>query len=187
MQRDRTLVDESLRGQHALHLYDDDAKLAATVAAFLAPAFNDGDAILSIGTRAHVAAIEQRLRTGGHDVDRARQTGRYVSMDAERIISRLLRNGLPTRETFADVVGQHVERLTERHGSVRAYGEIVSILWRDGKSQAALHLEDLWNEALGYHPLALLCGYATRTVGDEASPAARRIATAHTNIIRPDA
>lgn len=180
-------MDESLRGQHALHLYHDDARLATTVATFLAPAFAEGDAILSIATRAHGAAIEQRLRSGGQDIDRARRTGQYLSMDAERIIARLLRNGLPTRETFADVVGHHVERLTERHGNVRAFGEIVSLLWRDGKSAAALRLEDLWNDALGYHPLALLCGYATKAVGDEESPAARRIAAVHTTIIRPDA
>lgn len=180
-------MSEGPERDHALHLYDDDTTLATTVATFLAPGFAADDAIVSIGTRAHVAAIEQRLRSEGHHVDEALLSGRYVSMDAERVIPRLLRNGLPTRETFAEVVGVRIERLAARHGNVRAFGEIVSLLWRDGKQAAALHLEDLWNEALGYQPLSLVCGYATRAIGAETGPAAERIASAHTRIIRPEA
>ncbi len=172
--------------EHACHFYADDTTLATTVASFLGPAFVDGDAIIAIGTRAHVAAIEQRLRSDGRDVDAARDEGRYVSMDAERIIARLLRNGLPTRETFADVVGRHIDQLSKRHGNVRAFGEIVSLLWRDGKRQAALRLEDLWNDSFGYHPLSLVCGYATRVVGDEDAPSVRQIMSAHSRVIRPD-
>lgn len=166
--------------EHALHFYRDDVGLATTVAAFLSPAFADGQAILSIGTRAHVAAIEQRLRTEGHDVDAARLRGQYLSMDAESLIRRLLRNGLPTADTFEDVVGRHVARLAREHRAVRAFGEIVSLLWRDGKRAAALRLEDLWNESLGYQPLVLVCGYAERAVrGDEID----EIARTHTHTI----
>ena len=180
-------MSEGSGRDHALHIYDDDTSLATTVATFLAPGFASNDAIIAIGTRAHIAAIEQRLRSEGHDVEVALESGRYLSMDAEPVIARLLRNGLPTRETFTEVVGRHIERLAERHGNVRAFGEIVSLLWRDGKQTAALRLEDLWNEALGYQPLALVCGYATRTIGTESGAAVKRIAKAHTRIIRPDA
>ncbi len=165
--------------EHALHLYRDDAGLATTVAAFLSPAFADDHAILSIGTRAHVAAIEQRLRTEGHDVDAARRRGQYLSMDAESLIHRLLRNGLPTADTFEDVVGRHVTRLARDHRAVRAFGEIVSVLWRDGKWAAALRLEDLWNGSLGYQRLVLVCGYAERVVRSDSV----EIERAHTRTI----
>jgi hypothetical protein len=166
--------------EHALHVYSGDSGLATTVAAFLSPAFAEESAILSIGTRAHVAAIEQRLRTDGYDVDGALRHGRYLSMDAERIIPSLLRDGLPTSQTFDDLVGSRLRHLTASHGNVRAFGEIVSLLWRDGKRAAALRLEDLWNESLGYHPLSLVCGYSERVVGRTPS---ERIVTAHTRLI----
>lgn len=166
--------------EHALHLYPDDARLATTVAVFLAPAFAEGQAILTIGTRAHVAAIEQRLRTEGHDVDGARRRGQYLSLDAERLIPRLLRDGLPTAETFDEVVGRHVTRLAGNHGGVRAFGETAALLWRDGKRAAGLRLEDLWNDSLGDLPLALVCGYAERVLdGKEIG----RIAKLHTHRI----
>lgn len=169
--------------EHALHLYRDDARLATTVAIFLAPAFAEGQAILTIGTRAHVASIEQRLRTDGHDVDRARWRGQYLSLDAEQLIPRLLLDGLPTAETFDEVVGRHVTRLAGHHGGVRAFGEIVSLLWRDGRRAAGLRLEDLWNDALGLHSLALVCGYPERTLDDGHR---RRIGERHTREIQHD-
>ncbi len=166
--------------EHALHVFRDDAGLATTVATFLAPAFSDRQAVLAIGTRAHVAAIEQRLRTEGRDVDAARRRGQYVSMDAEQMIPRLLRNGLPTQETLDAAVGVHVSRLAREHGGVRAFGELMSLLWRDGKRAAALRLEDLWNDSLGDLPLALVCGYAERALdGKEID----RIAKLHTHQI----
>ena len=180
-------MGEGRVGDHALHLYDDDTSLATTVATFLGPGFAANDAIIAIGTRAHVAAIEQRLRSEGHDVELALKSGRYLVMDAQSVIPGLLRNGLPTRESFADVIGRHIERLAQRHGNIRAFGEIVSLLWRDGKYTAAMRLEDLWNETLGYQPLALVCGYAARAVGAEDGADAKRIARTHTRVIRPDA
>lgn len=151
---------------HGVHVYHDDTGLSTTVAEFLAPAFTDGHGVISIGTRPHIAAIEQRLRTDGHDVDGARARGQYRTLDAERAVALLLRDGLPTKETFDAIVGMHIEELVSRHGNVRAFGEIVNVLWRDGKRAAALRLEEFWNEALGYHPLALVCGYSARVVGD---------------------
>lgn len=165
------VMNEVATAAHALHVYSDDTALATTVAGFLAPAFADGHAILSIGTRPHIAAIEQRLRTDGHDVDAARARGQYLTLDAERAVALLLHDGLPTKETFDRVVGAHLDRLVADHGKVRAFGEIVNVLWRDGKRAAALRLEELWNDALGYHPLSLICGYAERTIREPASSA----------------
>ncbi len=163
------VMSEMVTAAHALHVYPDDTALSTTVAAFLAPAFADGHAILSIGTRPHIAAIEQRLRTDGCDVDGARARGQYLTLDAESAVALLLRDGLPTKETFDSVVGTHLQRLAADHGNVRAFGEIVNLLWRDGKRAAALRLEELWNDALGYHPLSLICGYAERTIRDSSS------------------
>jgi len=172
---------------HALHFYAEDARLATTVAAFLAPAFSGEDAVIAIGTRAHLSAIEQRLRSDGHAVDAVRKTGRYVTMDVERIIPALLRNGLPTQETFDAAVGAHVAKLAERHGHVRAFGEIVSVLWGRGKQQAAMRLEELWNDALGYHPLSLICGYSLRGARPPVDePGQRRIMSVHSRLIAAD-
>src|SRR2546428_3946697 len=151
--------------EHALHLYQDDTGLATTVASFLQPAFSSEQAIVAIATRHHLSALEQRLRTSGHDVDGARRQGRYLSIDAEKILPRVMQDGLPSKDAFAAVVGTPVGTLARDHGHVRAFGELVNLLWREGKRTAALQLEDLWIELLGHQPLSLMCGYRLRILG----------------------
>jgi hypothetical protein len=171
--------------EHACHFYVEENELATTVATFLSPAFGDGRAIVAIGTPGHLAAIESRLRAVGNDVEAARTAGRYVPLDAAWALRQLMVNGMPTSERFEIVIGPHLERLTRAHGGVRAFGEIVNLLWRDGKHQAALKLEDIWNDALGYHPLALVCGYSMRAFGDAHRPGLSRILTTHTKVTVP--
>jgi hypothetical protein len=170
--------------EHPCSFYSEDSVLASTVAAFLAPAFAERQALIAIGTPEHLAAIENRLRLGGHDVDGARASGQYASLDAQWTLKQLTVYGMPTAERFNAILGPHIKRATAEYGSVRAFGEIVSLLWRDGKRQAALRLEVLWNEVLGYHPLSLICGYNVRSFKDAAD--ARGIIgiiNSHTNVI----
>src|SRR5437660_9087200 len=98
-----TVVSNATR-RHALHFYDEDTVLATTAASFLEPAFPNGQAVVAIATRPHLAAVEQRLRTSGHDVDGARRTGRYLALDAERVLPKLMHNGLPSKRAFDSIV-----------------------------------------------------------------------------------
>jgi hypothetical protein len=174
------------RADHPVHFYSNDASLASTVATFLAPAFAEHQAMIAIGTPEHLAAIEDRLGSSGHDVERARSTGQYLPLDAQHALDALMLAGVPTKERFDAVIGPHLTEATAAYGSVRAFGEIVSLLWRDGKRQAALRLEELWNDALGYHPLALVCGYNVRAFTTSAdSLGLTGIIGSHTRVIVP--
>lgn len=169
---------------HQCHFYRDDASLTANVAAFFAPAFREGQAMVSFGTPAHLAGIERRLRTDGFDVEAAQRRGQYLTFDARAAADALLQGDLPTVERFEDVVGAEVARAGRDFGAVRAFGEIVSLLWRDGRRQAALRLEEMWNDAIGLYPLSLLCGYNVRafTSAHDAAGVTGIIA-AHTGVL----
>lgn len=172
---------------HALHIYGEDRTLATTVASFLQPAFTQEQAVIAIATRPHLSAVEQRLRTLGNDVDGARRAGRYVAMDAAKILPALLHNGLPSRSAFEEVIGKPVGALAREYGDVRAFGELVNILWHEGKRAAALQLEDLWNELLGYAPLSLICGYRERTIGGREGKRVDEIFATHNSVTPNDA
>ena len=169
--------------EHALHLYEEDASLATVVAAFLEPAFPREQAVIAIATRAHLAAIEQRLRTTGHDVDGALRAGRYLALDAEAVLPTLMHNGLPSKDAFGAAVGAPVSRLAGAYGGVRAFGELVNLLWRERKRTAALRIEDLWGELLGSQPLSLICAYRTRTIGGRAGARVDEILASHSVVM----
>ncbi len=172
------------RAVHPCHFYSDDAALATTVASFLAPAFREGQAVVAFGTPGHLAAIEKRLRSERHDVDGARARGQYQTFDAQAALESLVVGELPVQERFEEIIGSRVELAAREFGAVRAFGEIVSLLWRDGKRQAALRLEEMWNEAIGLHPLSLLCGYNVRSFTSAHDAAGvTGIISAHTNVL----
>ena len=47
---------------------------------------------------------------------------------------------------------------------VRAYGEMVALLWDDGLVNAAIQLEAMWNELGRAHSFSLFCGYPVGSV-----------------------
>jgi signal transduction histidine kinase len=71
--------------------------------------------------------------------------------------------GMPDEARFAAVVGREVEKVTAAAKSeaphVAAFGEMVALLWADGKPEAAIRLEQLWNELARTHSFFLRCAY----------------------------
>ena len=61
---------------------------------------------------------------------------------------------------------------------------MVDVLWKEGKPEAAIRLEMLWNKLAQQHGFALLCGYSMgnfykETKGFEA------ICREHTHVVAP--
>src|SRR5581483_7686374 len=65
---------------------------------------------------------------------------------------------------FDEVVGGVVRRAARRGGGVRAYGEMVALLWGAGDVLGAIELERLWNDLAREQEFALLCAYPAASV-----------------------
>jgi hypothetical protein len=97
------------------------------------------------------------------DVERAQRRGDLIVLDAHRTLELFMRGNMPDAAAFAVSVGRLIADLQKSRTSrtvVRAYGEMVDVLWKDGKADAAIRLEMLWNTLAMKHGFALLCGYA---------------------------
>jgi hypothetical protein len=98
-------------------------------------------------------------------------------------------NGRPDPARFFRVLDDALACATRgrRGGRVRAYGEMVDLLWRDGKQTAAIALEELWNEASRAHSFSLLCAYVMANFykgGDGGSFA--DVCRAHSHVLPPE-
>jgi hypothetical protein len=72
-----------------------------------------------------------------------------------------MEDGLPNPDRFREVATAALRRVGGgRETTIRAYGEMVDLLWKDGRSAASIKLEMLWNKLAGTHDFSLLCGYA---------------------------
>jgi len=148
--------------QHSVQFYENEHFLAAAVADFLADGLNAGQIVIVIATMAHREAFHLRLKSKGLDPDDAIRRNQLVWLDARETLAGFMMQSSPDRERFLASVGTVVEGCVRAAGtaSVRAYGEMVDVLWKDGNVEGAIQLEELWNGLLQQHPFALHCAYA---------------------------
>ena len=147
---------------HAVQFYEDDNSLTSLVARFLAEGFTLGQPGVIIATPEHRATIEDALESLHIDVTRMKQLGDLVVLDAQEVLDTILADGMPHPHLFNHVLGTMLQQVARIHPNrtIRAYGEMVNVLWKDGQTAAAIRLEILWNELAKSHDFKLLCGYS---------------------------
>jgi signal transduction histidine kinase len=147
---------------HAVQFYEGDAFLAASAGAYLAEGLVNGDPAIVIATPSHKRAIMAELRRRGIDWRTAVKDQRLVVLDARDTLATFMSGESPDPNRFDLVVGGQIRKAGEIQGAgrVRAYGEMVDLLWTEGKSNAAILLERLWNDLISRYELSLLCAYA---------------------------
>lgn len=178
-----TRGDRASRG-HCVQFYVDEAYLLDELAQFVGASLEAGDAGVVIATQAHGHGLRNRLQARGVDVDRAARQGRYVSRDAAETLSACLRDGWPDAGRFAGAMGGLIAHAAGERRRVAVFGEMVALLWEDGKLEAAIRLEHLWNDLAETHAFSLRCAYpmsSFRRAGD--GPAVEDVCAAHGRVI----
>ena len=180
------LLEQPEPGQHMVQLYgSDDQLLTRHVGRYLAEGLRRGDGLLLIATRAHTEAIVRGLEAEGGDCAAAAADGSFLVLDAEATLAKFLVDGRPSRELFDDVVGTAVRGVHPRvpGGSLRAFGEMVGVLWSAGQATAAAELEEFWNPLLEQQAASMFCAYPIDVFhGECEGDDFRTLAAAHTHV-----
>ena len=148
---------------HAVQFYENDSSLFTTVAGFLSQGLVEEHPAIIIATAEHTAAILEHLSGRLIDVAKARELGELVVLDAHQTLALFMVGDRPDPAKFELSVGRVIGDLLKGRSNrtlIRAYGEMVDVLWKEGREEAAIHLELLWNGLAGRCGFALLCGYA---------------------------
>lgn len=146
-------------GSHLVMFPGTEEALVDEVARYLLTGFEASEAGLLCATQAHAEKILARLAQQGADVDGLLASGQLVLLDAEQTVAEFMRNGRPDAALYRSTVGDKVQSITEHWPRVRAYGEMVAVLWSQGNLPAAFIVEDLWNELTDELPFLLVCAY----------------------------
>jgi hypothetical protein len=165
------MPDESASGHfHAVRFYEDDTSLCRIVSGFVAEGLALDQPALVIATQPHLDAILKNLTAAAIDVDRLKKSGELLLLDARQTLATFMVNGQPDPDFFKASATKSLEQLGRgRAKTIRAYGEMVDVLWKDGMSAAAIKLEMLWNRLANSHDFSLLCGYAMGNFYKDAS------------------
>jgi len=156
---------ENLNAGHAVQFYGHEAELGDLVAGYLLGALQRDGVAIVIATQAHRRVFEARLAAAGADLAEAVRGGAYLALEARQMVDALMRGGQLDRDGFERVIGGLIgQACGSRAGPVRAYGEMVSVLWDAGLVSAAVELEQLWDDLGRRHSFSLLCGYPADSV-----------------------
>ena len=169
---------------HAVQFYEHEAFLLDSVTDYIGSALSAASAGILIATPPHRDGVAQRLIARGHDVAGAGVQGLYVALDARETLSRFMVDGWPDPTRFDDTIGTLIARTRERVPQIHAFGEMVALLWAEGNSDAAIRLEELWDELRARQPLMLLCAYPIEAFHDTShAKSFGEMTTLHTNVI----
>jgi len=170
--------------EHFVQFYEADAALLESVNGYVASGLAAGAAAIVIATREHLDVLERQWQRDGVNLEAARAAGQYTGLEADATLSKLLLDNWPQAKRFSDVIGSVVAEAARRFPRVIAFGEMVALLWKDGRQGAAIHLEELWNELQKLHSFSLFCAYPMSECAEAAhSEPFRGVCAAHARVI----
>lgn len=158
------------RSPHAIQFYSGDHFLLDSLSRFISTALQAGDSCFVLATEAHLNGLEARLKARGVDTNQAVNRRRYVTVDAVQVLARLMVDGKMDRSRFDDFIREVFLPLKAAAESERRRvaicGEVVALLWADGKAEAAIDLERFWNELATQGSYCLRCFYRIASFSD---------------------
>jgi len=150
---------------HHLNFYEEGSFISGAVAEFLAGGIRVGQPVVLIATPEHRDEIFGQLILRGSDVQDLAASGSFTWLDARETLSKFMAGNMPNEQRFVSCLGEVIEasRSGREHMTIRAFGEMVDLLMREGNPAGALRLEELWNQIGKTYGFSLLCAYS---IGD---------------------
>lgn len=168
---------------HVVEFYAEDSRLVEDVGRFASEGLQADEAVVIIATPEHREAFAAELSRRGIDVAAAQQEGRLFLEDASATLATFMVNGMPDELRFIMTLEGLISRLNGR--KLRAYGEMVNVLWQAGQRLPALRLEEFWCEAVRERKFPLLCAYLLDGFASAEDSAAFRAVCARHTKVRP--
>jgi len=173
-----------ITGRHETQLCSSDAHCLDGFADFVEAALKAGNTAVVVATEPHRDGLLPRLRARGLDISAAIERGTYIALDAAEVRASFMVGNLPGRDQFLKLLGNLLTSMAKAAKGlpprVAVCTECAPLLWAQGKAEAAIRLEQLWNEIAETHDAYILCGYASSSFDrEEDSNIFKRICSEH--------
>jgi signal transduction histidine kinase len=176
------------RNAHAVHFYEEDSFLLDSLTKLIGTTLMSGDAAIIIATPAHREGLARHLKDLGLDVEVSACLGRYRALDAAETLSFFMLNGLPDETLFNSFMRHTLSSIRPDAGGkpprLVLFGEMVALLWSEGNIDAAIKLEQLWNDLAPVHAFHLHCAYPMKAFDQDGhAQAFLKICAEHTHVV----
>jgi hypothetical protein len=148
---------------HEVQFSSDDESFLSGFTRFITAALDARNAVIVIATESHRNRLIERLEAQGLNVEAAIKQGSYVALDVGDTLATFMVNDLPDPDRFqkttGDLLDAAIKAAKGKPTRVSACGECAPFLWAEGKADAAIRLEHLWDEIAKTYDVDILCGY----------------------------
>jgi energy-converting hydrogenase Eha subunit C len=144
---------------HLVQFYENEAALVPLLSRYVGTALVTGDAAIVVSTRPVRVKVAEHLAERGFDVAVARAQDRYFDLDAAATLRQIVCDGTPDPVRFKAVVEPLIDRAAGAGRRTALFGSMVDLLCAKGQIDAAIRLEELWNELGRKRAFTLACGY----------------------------
>jgi hypothetical protein len=169
--------------EHIVQIYENDRVFLDVLAGFVGGGINAGDCVIVIATDAHMKALDEKLISSGVNIKTLISDDRYIALNAEECLASFMVNGWPDEELFMNFVSSHIEKANKKNRKVRAFGEMVALLWAQGHNGATVQLEHLWNKFCEKQKFSLFCAYPKSGFTQDINVSINHICSSHSRMI----
>ena len=164
-------------------MYESDERFMDSLTEFVAAGLDNGDAVIIVATPTHRRELTSRLRARGYDLASAAQDGAYTGLDAAETLAKFMRGDMPDDEAFHRAVRDVLSNARGNGRHVRAFGEMVALLWGDRKFDATVRLEYLWDSLCQAEGFSLFCAYPKVAFLFDPNYSFDKIVAAHSSVV----
>ena len=168
---------------HLVQIYEDDEIFVHALTGFTENGFQNGDSVIIIATDSHLSLLEKQLNQN-HDLAALKLSGRFIPVNAEDALSSFVIDDIVDEALFRKFVNGLITISRQNNHKVRAFGELVAVLWGQGNRQATYKLESLWDEFCKSDLICLFCAYPKSGFRQNARESIEHICSLHSKMIQ---
>jgi len=169
--------------EHIAQFYEHEDVLVDTLAGFVGGGLKQGEGVIVLATAEHLKALDQRLQASGVDLQRAKSQHQYITVLAEEALAKFMVNNRPDDQLFFSLVAELIARAQNGGRRVRAFGELVALLWARHQVAATVRLEFLWHQLCHQRSFSLFCAYPKAGFTEDPLKSLDVIRATHSRII----
>lgn len=174
---------ETAPNDHILQVYVSDDDLIEGLDGYVNSGFRGGESVIVIATPEHLSALNERLRQQQWDLFSLVLQDRYIPLSAEEALGHFMINGQPDKNLFYHMLSNLLLRARKQGRGVRAFGEMVALLWSKGHALATVRLEQLWTQFCDAEQFKLFCAYPQSGFTEDAHGSLTEIVHCHSKTV----
>jgi len=179
----QTFWKEKAACSHVVQIYENEETFLSLLEGFVTDGFTNDETVILIATEAHLSAMALRLQTAGFNTKALEVQGKFMAFNAEEVLAKFMVNDWPDYSLFMQTISSIFGQARKNKQPVRAFGEMVAVLWEQGKTGSTIMLEQLWNMFCEKEPFSLFCAYPKSAFPEGSDVSLQNICKHHSKVI----